>query len=407
MEKTALRTHIQIVLAVLVTSSVMLLIAPGTANATVAFAGVSTQPLAFGDAQTYGQVALATGYNFVGMARTPDDKGYWLVGADGGVFTFGDAGFYGSLGATPLNAPIVGIAATPDGKGYWLVAADGGVFTFGDASFYGSMGVTPLNGPVVGMAATADGRGYWLVADDGGVFTFGDAAFLGAALDKSESTIVGIAAIPNGTGYWLVNSQGDVFDFGTAGSDGSLGNTRLNAAIVGIAATTDGNGYWLVGADGGVFAFGDAQYLGSDGDQQLFSPVVSITPTSDGDGYWLLTSTPIPPPGVPLLGHPTDFYNVTAGFGLVKPPIIFLGGDPTGLVVDIHWDSWGGVEAVGTGTSDYVAPTQTVSEGTDEAVTVVAFNLGSCGGQLMYESVEWYFPQHGEYFVQSDVGTLC
>jgi len=32
----------------------------------------------------------------------------------------------------------VGIAATPDGKGYWLGGIDGGVFTFGDAKFYGS-----------------------------------------------------------------------------------------------------------------------------------------------------------------------------------------------------------------------------------------------------------------------------
>ena len=37
------------------------------------------------------------------------------------------------------NAPIVGIAATPSGKGYWLVAADGGVFTFGDAPFLGNV----------------------------------------------------------------------------------------------------------------------------------------------------------------------------------------------------------------------------------------------------------------------------
>jgi hypothetical protein len=35
----------------------------------------------------------------------------------------------------------VGMAATPTGKGYWLVAADGGIFTFGDAVFAGS-GVT-------------------------------------------------------------------------------------------------------------------------------------------------------------------------------------------------------------------------------------------------------------------------
>jgi len=56
------------------------------------------------------------------------------------VFAFGTAPFEGSLpgiGVIP-DAPVVGIAATPDAKGYWLVGADGGVFTFGDAGFYGS-----------------------------------------------------------------------------------------------------------------------------------------------------------------------------------------------------------------------------------------------------------------------------
>ena len=72
---------------------------------------------------------------------------------DGGIFTFGDARFHGSMGATPLNAPIVGIAATTTGNGYWLAAGDGGIFTFGDARFHGSMGATPLNAPVVGIAA--------------------------------------------------------------------------------------------------------------------------------------------------------------------------------------------------------------------------------------------------------------
>jgi hypothetical protein len=46
----------------------------------------------------------------------------------------------------------VGIAATPDGRGYWEVAADGGVFSFGDAPFLGSMGGTRLNAPIVGIA---------------------------------------------------------------------------------------------------------------------------------------------------------------------------------------------------------------------------------------------------------------
>ena len=75
----------------------------------------------------------------VGMIPTASGKGYWLVAADGGVFTHGDATFYGSMGGHPLNAPMVGGARTPTGGGYWLVAADGGVFAFGDAPFVGSM----------------------------------------------------------------------------------------------------------------------------------------------------------------------------------------------------------------------------------------------------------------------------
>jgi hypothetical protein len=89
------------------------------------------------------------------MAVTPDGKGYWLVASDGGVFAFGDATFNGSMGGTPLNAPVVGMAATPDGRGYWLAAADGGVFSFGSAPFEGSMGAMSMNAPVVGMATSA------------------------------------------------------------------------------------------------------------------------------------------------------------------------------------------------------------------------------------------------------------
>ncbi len=87
--------------------------------------------------------------------------------------------FYGSTGNVRLAKPVVGMAATPDGKGYWLVASDGGVFAFGDAGFFGSTGDVRLAKPVVGMAATPDGKGYWLVASDGGVFAFGDAGSMG------------------------------------------------------------------------------------------------------------------------------------------------------------------------------------------------------------------------------------
>ena len=110
---------------------------------------------------------------------TPDGGGCWLVAADGGIFSFGDADFFGSTGSLHLNTPIVGMAPTPDGRGYWLVASDGGIFSFGDALFYGSTGSLRLNQPVVGMSATQSGHGYWLVAADGGVFAFGNAGFWG------------------------------------------------------------------------------------------------------------------------------------------------------------------------------------------------------------------------------------
>jgi hypothetical protein len=84
----------------------------------------------------------------------PSGRGYWEVAADGGIFSFGDAGFDGSMGGTPLNRPVVGMAATPDGRGYWEVAADGGIFSFGDAGYYGSEGAMKLDQPVVGMAAS-------------------------------------------------------------------------------------------------------------------------------------------------------------------------------------------------------------------------------------------------------------
>ncbi len=89
------------------------------------------------------------------VASTANGRGYWLVASDGGVFTFGNAGFFGSLAGHRLNAPIVGLLPTPDDRGYWLVASDGGVFSFGDAAFFGSEGNHHLNGPVVGMASTA------------------------------------------------------------------------------------------------------------------------------------------------------------------------------------------------------------------------------------------------------------
>jgi SGNH domain (fused to AT3 domains) len=210
-------------------------------------------------------------------APTARTSGYSLVASDGGLFSFGDAGFYGSEAGANLNAPIVGIASTADGLGYWLVASDGGVFSFGDAGFYGSEGGTPLNAPIVGIAATPTGKGYLLAASDGGVFTFGDATFYGSEAGIPLSApVVGMATTPDGLGYWLVASDGGVFTFGKAVFHGSEGGTPLNAPIVGIASTSDGGGYTLVASDGGIFNFGDSVFYSSEAATHLNAPVVGV-----------------------------------------------------------------------------------------------------------------------------------
>jgi hypothetical protein len=224
-----------------------------------------------------------------GSSRSASDEGYWLVASDGGIFTFGDAAFYGSEASQPLNQPIVGMSATPDGKGYWIVASDGGIFTFGDAAFYGSEASQPLNQPIVGMSATPDGKGYWLVARDGGIFTFGDAAFYGSEGSKAlNQPIVSMASSPDGKGYWLVASDGGVFSFGDATFYGSKGGKPLNQPIVGMSSTLNGAGYWLVSRDGGVFTFGNATFYGSKASQPLNQPIVGMSATPDGKGYWLV-----------------------------------------------------------------------------------------------------------------------
>ena len=43
------------------------------------------------------------------------------------------------------------MSSTVTGQGYWLVAADGGIFSFGDAAFLGSTGAIRLNQPIVAM----------------------------------------------------------------------------------------------------------------------------------------------------------------------------------------------------------------------------------------------------------------
>ncbi len=221
----------------------------------------------------------------------PTGASYWAAGADGGVFAFGLAGYYGSLPQDGVAVDdIVSMAGTPDGRGYLLFGADGGVYAFGDAAFKGSL---PAAGvavdDVVAGAATADGGGYWLIGADGGVFAFGDAGYFGSlpSVGVSAHDLVGIVPTPDGGGYWVIGADGGVFAFGDAPFAGSLPALHVSVSdIVGAVASPDGAGYLLTGADGGVFAFGDAGYYGSlPAVGVTVDDVVATSPVPDGAGY--------------------------------------------------------------------------------------------------------------------------
>jgi hypothetical protein len=224
----------------------------------------------------------------------PPPQGYWMIGSDGGVFAFGNAGFLGSLPGLGIRVNnIVGVVPTHDNGGYWMVGSDGGVFAFGDATFVGSLpGLNVHVTNIVGVVPTASGRGYWMVGSDGGVFAFGDAGYLGSlpGLHVHVTNIVGVVPTASNKGYWMVGSDGGVFAFGDAPYLGSLPGLHVVASdIVAVVPTHDNGGYWMVGSDGGVFAFGDANFVGSlPGLNVVVNDVVAVVPTVTGRGYWMV-----------------------------------------------------------------------------------------------------------------------
>jgi hypothetical protein len=120
-----------------------------------------------------------------------------MVATDGGIFSFGDAAFYGSAAGTALAKPIAGMAPTPSGKGYWLVGSDGKVFSYGDAAALGSASALRS---VAAIAPTPSGNGYWAVGADGALAAFGDAADLGHPTGTLTKPIVGMAVLPGAAG---------------------------------------------------------------------------------------------------------------------------------------------------------------------------------------------------------------
>jgi hypothetical protein len=137
-------------------------------------------------------------------------------------------------------------------------------------------------------------------------------------------------------------------------------------------------------------------------------PVVSATPSPTPVVTTpVVTPTPIVPKPAPVvtLGIRWASNPYMKGYGTARPSEISAGGDGSGNVEDITWDSWGGAQATGTGTARYGAGSYgmcgswlAANPGKDctQRVPIIAYNLTNCGGHQGYSAVEWYFPQVGE-----------
>jgi len=274
--------------AVVALLTVALPAAPAAAGPSVAVQG-------FGSAAALGHPDFALNGTAVDLTAHPTRPGYWILGDDGGVFTYGTAAFHGSTGNRALNRPVLGLAPTPDGDGYWLVASDGGIFTFGGARFFGSTGALSLAAPIVGMAASPSGNGYWLVALDGGVFGFGDAGFYGSAAGAGVP-IIAIEPSRSGRGYVLLGADGSLRSYGDASQ---FTTSALPQGATDFVLTPSGAGAWVLGADGAVHTYGDAPFLGAATNDMLSAR--AIARAADGSGYWIAlapaaaTGSPAPP----------------------------------------------------------------------------------------------------------------
>jgi hypothetical protein len=243
--------------------------------------------MAYGDARNYGRAH--TGTPVVGAASTPDGRGYWLATAGGGVYGFGDAALFGSLGGRRLVSPVVGIASTGDGRGYWLATAGGTVYGFGDASDHGSpAGLSPAAGPawtapVVGITADRATAGYWLVTSTGDVLGYAGAPSYGRA--SLAEAVVAMAATPDGRGGWVVAPDGRTIPLGDAGPVADAGSPGAPSGayahpVVAMAVAPGGNGYWLATSDGHVLAYGDAGMVAPPSGSPRVAAIIAVPPVA-------------------------------------------------------------------------------------------------------------------------------
>lgn len=98
----------------------------------------------------------------------------------------------------------------------------------------------------------------------------------------------------------------------------------------------------------------------------------------------------------PVLG---SAHSYTRGLGTARPKTVDFGGDPTSYIRNVHWKSWGGKVAVGTGTACRPPANGPIAACRSTTATIKAFRPGNCAahGRSAYTRVEWWFPVDGKF----------
>ena len=233
------------------------------------------------------------------MAPTPTGRGYWFVAADGGIFSFGDANFYGSTGKHQAQPPDRGHGADTDAAGAtgsWPPTAASSP----SATPPSTAPPAPSGWPSPSWAwpprRPARATGSWPPTAASSTTATPPSTASGAT-SSLRSPIVGMSATPSGKGYFLAAADGTVIAFGDAVFRGSMGGKGLTSPIVGFTPTSTGNGYWLVAADGGIFSFGDAAFHGSTGAMRLNRSIVGMAAAPQKAASALPPPIPGPGPG--------------------------------------------------------------------------------------------------------------
>lgn len=132
-------------------------------------------------------------------------------------------------------------------------------------------------------------------------------------------------------------------------------------------------------------------------------------------GFALLAGSAVAPgttlaQTTPVLGSAAFAKPDGEGWGSARPRRVYNGGDPSGLVTEIQWTSWGSDTAIGYGLGNIFKPHGGYYH--PVVVELRAQNLGHCGSQGAYTQLAIRVPSKpeaplGTWHLWSEAKSLC